>query len=111
MRNINTEIVSALKTVLPTYYETQLNAQDVPCISYQIVTNQDVQKANLNGYSLITVRVKIWAITVEDTCRYSAEIDDALSAIGHFERRSVGELTDGDLLCRIMDYSILKLMF
>lgn len=108
MIDINTNIVETLTTVLPTRYELYLDgSESVPCITYQIVQNNENQKGNINGYSFITVRVKLWCTTVEEQCTYSGQIDNAMAELGHFDRQNVGEMTDGDLLCRIFDYSIL----
>ena len=108
MININTNIEATLKEVIPTYYENYLDSDyEIPCVVYSILQNSEVEKGNVNGYSLITVRVKLWAVSIKDLCDYSEAIDNALAELGHFERQSVGELVDGDLMCRIMDYSIL----
>lgn len=108
MININEDIKAQLSTVLPTYPELYLDGnQDIPCITYQIIQNYEQEKGNTLGYSVITVRVKVWAITYSDMVGYCEAVDDSLAALGHFSRTSVGELTDGDLLCWIMDYSIL----
>lgn len=108
MININTNIVEKLNELVPTYYELYLDGtQVIPCCTYQIITNSESEKGNLNGYSTITVRIKIWSTEVEQLCDLSSRIDDKIAELGHFTRLSVGELSDGDLLCRIFDYSIL----
>ena len=99
MININIPIVEKLNTVLPTHYELYLDSHiSVPCITYQIITNTEVEKGNINGYSNISVRIKLWAVTVEDLCGYSVQVDNAIAELGPFNRASVAELTDGDLL-------------
>lgn len=108
MRSINTEIVNILSPIKPTYYELYLDgSQEIPCISYQIIQNAEVAKGNINGYSSISVRLKLWSTSVEELDSMSSDVDDALATIGRFERTTVGELTDGDLICWILDYSIL----
>ena len=108
MININQEIVTQLNKVLPSYYELFLDGHEtVPCITYQIISNTEERKGNLNGYSRITIRVKLWDTTIEGLCTNSVKLDDKLAELGHFERYSVSEMTDGDLICWIFDYSIL----
>ena len=108
MRDIYTEVVEQLKTVLPTEYELFLDSsQKPPCISYQITNNFEESKGNTKCWDRITVRVKLWVSTVRDMCIYSEQIDDAMAELGTFTRSNVYELAQGDLLCRIIDYSIL----
>ena len=108
MININTNIVEKLNELVPTYYELYLDGnQVIPCCSYQIITNSESQKGNLNGYSNITVRIKLWATRIDTLCDLSSRLDDKMAELGPFTRLSVGEMTDGDLLCWIFDYSIL----
>ena len=108
MRDINNEVQEQLSTVLPTYYELFLDKQSsIPCISYQITNNFEESKGNTKCYDRIILRVKLWVNTVGDMCDYSSRIDDAIAVLGPFTRSSAYELSDGDLLCRIIDYSIL----
>ena len=108
MIDINKEVKEQLTTVLPTYYELFLDADStIPCISYQVTNNYEESRGSLSCYERITVRVKLWVNTVGDMCTYSSQIDDALSALGPTSRSNAYEMSQGDLICRIMDYSIL----
>lgn len=108
MRDINEEVKEQLNTVLPTYYELFLDQDSViPCISYQTTENVEESKGNGSCWDRITVRVKLWVSTVGDMCTYSSQIDNALAELGPFVRGGSMELANGDLICRIMDYSIL----
>ena len=107
MVNIQDKIVEQLQTILPCYYDLFLNpASETPCLSWQVLQNTEVARGNLNGYSLITFRVKIWATTVEEICSISEQVDDKMAELGRFIRTSVGELTDGELICSMVDYQI-----
>jgi len=57
MVDFNTQLVSALETVLPTYYEMALTSEaKVPCISYMETNNYSVTEilGATIGYSRIT---------------------------------------------------------
>ena len=61
MINYDVEIVSALKTVLPTHYELALTSKTAtPCISYQERDNADIETGDTIGYSRISYTVKVW---------------------------------------------------
>lgn len=108
MRDINKEVVETLSAVLPTYYELFLDADSkIPCISYQITNNYEESKGNGSCWERVIIRVKLWVSTVEDMCTYSSQIDDAIAELGSFTRSASYELAQGDLICRITDYSIL----
>lgn len=108
MRDINEEVAEQLNTVLPTYYELFLDqSSKIPCISYQITQNFEESKGNGSCWERITLRVKLWVSTVGDMCTYSSQIDDAIAELGPFTRSSSYEISQGDLICRITDYSIL----
>lgn len=95
-----------LDSILPTYYELFLDDKSiVPCISYQQIENGDLENGNNLGYSRITFRIKVWAKTVRDLTIYANRVDDAMSDIGRFIRIATNDLANGDLLCRIVDYS------
>lgn len=110
MVNIDSQLVSNLKEILPCYLDQFLdNSATIPCISYSITRNEDVAQGNVLGYSRIVARIKIWANKLEDICSYSEAIDNMMASIsgGKFSRAFVGDLLNDDMLCRILDYSIL----
>lgn len=108
MKDINEEVKEVLSTVLPTYYELFLDtSSSTPCISYQLTQNMEESKGNTLCWERINLRVKLWVSTVQEMVEYSNEIDEAVATLGTFRRTSANELNEGDLICRIMDYSIL----
>lgn len=110
MVNINIPLEDKLKDILPTYLEQFLDdTAKIPCISYSITRNQEMNQGNTVGYSMINARIKIWAKRMEELCSYSESVDNAMAELGHgrFIRSMVGDLNDNDLICRILDYAIL----
>lgn len=113
MVDYDTQLVSALKTVLPTYYELVLtNKTKTPCISYQENNNYSVTEpigATL-GYSRITYTVKVWDTDIEALKNYAKQIDDALRPLG-FKRVASGELFDysSSMIQKILTYEALAL--
>ena len=113
MINYHTELVNALKTILPTYYEMALTAQsEVPCISYMEINNYAVTDNQYNsftvGYSRITYQVKVWANDIEMIQGYAIEIDKVLRPLG-WKRISSGELYDNQstMIQKILTYEAL----
>lgn len=111
MKNIQNLIIPQLQSIAPCQYELFLNPSTaIPCISYQVIQNTEEQRGNINGYSRITLRLKVWSTKIEEICRIQEQIDDKLAEIPDIPRvlrTSVGELTDGELICSIMDYQFL----
>lgn len=111
MIDFNKELVSALNTVLPTYYELALTSKtETPCISYQERNNYVSESGNTRGYSLISYTVKVWANNIADIQKYSLEVDSVLRPIG-FKRISSGELYDinSTMIQKILTYEALAL--
>lgn len=111
MIDYNKELVSALNTILPTYYEMALTSQTkTPCISYQERNNYVSTDGNTRGYSIISFTVKVWANDIATIQRYAQEIDRVLRPIG-FKRISSGELYDNQssLIQKILTYEALAL--
>lgn len=105
------ELVSALKTVLPTYYELALTSKcKTPCISYQERNNYVTASGDTRGYSYISFTVKVWANEIELIQKYALEIDKVLRPLG-FKRTSAGELYDinSTMIQKIMVYEALAL--
>jgi hypothetical protein len=111
MINYDIELVSKLKTVLPTYYELVLtNKTKTPCISYQEANNYSTDSGDTLGYSRITYTVKVWDTDIEALKNYSRQIDDVLRPIG-FKRIASGELFDynSSMIQKILTYEALAL--
>lgn len=111
MIDYNDELVSALKTVLPTHYELALTSKTkTPCISYQERNNYVERNGDTLGYSRVSFTVKVWANEVALIQKYAQEIDKVLRPIG-FKRTSTNELHDvnSSMIQKIMTYEALGL--
>lgn len=111
MIDYSKELVSALKTVLPTYYELALTSKNsIPCISYQERNNYDAETGDTIGYSRITYTVKVWGDDIEAIQDYSLKIDKVLRPLG-FKRTSSNELHDvnSSRIQKILTYEALAL--
>ena len=94
MIDYNKELVTALKTILPTYYELALvSGTKTPCISYSEINNYVETNGDTLGYSKITYQVKVWGTDIESIQKYAVQIDRTLRPLG-FTRISTGELYD-----------------
>lgn len=113
MVNYHKELVSALSTILPTYYEMTLHSGlETPCISYMETNNYaatDSIGATL-GYSWITYQVKIWGNDIGLLQDYAQKIDDVVRPLG-FKRIASGELYDNNstMIQKILTYQCLAL--
>jgi hypothetical protein len=106
MIDYDTEVVSALNTVLPTHYELALTSKTPkPCISYQERDNADTETGDTLGYSRISYTVKVWGNEIKQIKQYAKQIDSALRPLG-FKRISSGELHDkqSTMIQKIMTY-------
>lgn len=111
MIDFATNIVSALETVLPTYYELALTSgTKTPCISYQERNNYVSATGNTRGYSYISYTVKVWGNDIAEINKYAMEIDSVLRPLG-FKRTSSGELFDNHstMIQKIMTFEALAL--
>lgn len=111
MIDYSKEIVSALETVLPTYYELALTKNSkVPCISYQERNNADSDTGDTLGYSRISYTVKVWANSIATIQENVLKVDKALRPLG-FKRISSNELGDpqSTMIQKIMTYECLAL--
>jgi hypothetical protein len=111
MINYDHNLVSALSTILPTYYEMALTSKaTIPCISYMGRDNRVEVNGNTIGYSRISYTVKVWGRNIKDIQRYSLEIDRVMRTLG-FTRISSGELYDNQstMIQKIMAYEALAL--
>jgi hypothetical protein len=94
MIDYNSQLVAALKTVLPTYYELALvSGTKTPCISYSETNNYVEVNGDTLGYSKLTYQVKVWGTDIAAIQKYAVQIDNVLRPLG-FTRISSGELYD-----------------
>ena len=106
MKNYDIEVVSALKSVLPTHYELALTANTkTPCISYQERDNADAETGDTIGYSRISYTIKVWGNEIKQIKQYALQIDSVLRPLG-FKRVASGELFDkqSTMIQQIMTY-------
>lgn len=111
MIDYNKEVVSALKTVLPTYYELALTKNtSTPCISYQERDNAATDTGDTLGYSRISYTIKIWANSIATIQQYVPEVDKIMRTLG-FKRLSANELHDpqSTMIQKILTYEALGL--
>jgi len=111
MIDYHNDLVSALKTVLPTHYEMTLTSKtETPCISYMEMNNYVSSLGDTLGYSRITYQVKVWATDIALIQRYALEIDEVLRPLG-FKRIASLELYDNasSMIQKIMTYEALAL--
>ena len=111
MVDYSVQLVSALKTVLPTHYELALTSKTkTPCISYQERNNYVSTTGDTRGYSVISYTIKVWGNDIEKIMEYVIEIDKVLRPLG-FKRTSSNELYDinSTMIQKIMTYEALAL--
>lgn len=109
MIDYHSNMVSALKTVLPTHYEMALTSKTAtPCISYMELNNYVSQHGDTLGYSYITYQVKVWGNDIGILQKYALEIDAALRPLG-FKRVAAGEVYDNEssMIQKILTYEAL----
>lgn len=94
MIDYHANIVSALNTILPVYYEMNLTSNiSVPCISYMERNNYSDAVGDTIGYSRISYQIKVWGHSIAVLQSYALQIDNVLRPLG-FKRISSGELYD-----------------
>lgn len=111
MINYHSELLKALSSVLPTYYEMTLTADsETPCISYMETNNYVSTLGDTLGYSYIKYQVKVWGYSIADLQKYALQIDEVLRPLG-FKRSSSGELYDRDsgMIQKILTYEAMAL--
>jgi hypothetical protein len=114
MIDYHDEVVSALETILPTYYEMALTSKtETPCISYMELNNYEVFEPSGNstlGYSSLKYQVKVWSHRVGELQEFAVKIDKAMRSIG-FKRVASGELYDNNstMMQKILTYEALAL--
>lgn len=111
MINYHKELVNALKTVLPTYYEMVLHSGiKTPCISYMETNNYSTDTGDTLGYSRVNYQVKVWGNDIAKIQNYVLQIDKVLRPLG-FKRIASGELSDPNstMIQKILNYECLAL--
>lgn len=111
MIDYSKQLVTALKTVLPTHYEMALHSGlKTPCISYMETNNYSIESGDSLGYSRISYQVKVWGNKIADLQKYSLQIDSVLRPLG-FKRIASGELYDQNstMIQKILTYECLAL--
>jgi hypothetical protein len=106
MIDYNKEMVSALKTILPTHHELTLHSGlKTPCISYQELNNYAAEEGDTLGYSKVSFQIKVWGNDLALLFKYAREIDKKLRPLG-FTRISSGELYDraSSMIQKILTY-------
>lgn len=101
------EIVAALSSILPIYYEYfRDDKAKFPCITYREYRNeQDSKKGSTVVWSNIGYNIKIWAGKVEDITKYAQQIDSVLRTLG-YRRVSSQEYIQTNQICKSMQYLI-----
>lgn len=109
MSNYDQELVSALSTVLPTYYELALTSKtQTPCISWQERNNYHTAIGDTLGYSFISFTVKVWGNKIAELMEYAKQIDAVLRPLG-FKLISSSELYDinSTMIQKILTFEVL----
>jgi hypothetical protein len=109
----DTQLVSALNSVLPTHYELALTRNTTtPCISYQETNNYPITEpiGATRTYNRITYTVKVWGTVVGELKEYANQVDGVLRPLG-FKRIASGELHDNNstMIQKILTYECLAL--
>lgn len=100
------DLLTALRTVLPTHYEMTLTSNTkTPCISYMEINNAATATGDTLGYSRIAYQIKVWDTDITEIQKYALMIDDVLRPLG-WQRTSTNELHDRNsaMIQKIMTY-------
>lgn len=106
MIDYNREIVTALKTVLPTYHELTLTHDTkTPCISYMELTNVVEESGDTLEYSRVSFQIKIWGIDLAVLNSKAGEVDKIMRGLG-FTRIAGGDMYDrnSSMIQKILTY-------
>lgn len=109
MLDVKTDVVSELKTILPTYYEQFVDSTvSTPCITYFEYNNVQNETGDTLVYSEVTYCVKVWGKSISDVSTYSVYVDAVMCQNG-FRRISSNELVNDGLICKVLLYRALGL--
>ena len=106
MIDFNRDIVTALKTILPTYHELTLTKETkTPCISYMELTNVVEESGDTLEYSRLSFQIKVWGTDLAVLNSTAGNIDKKMRSLG-FTRTSGGELYDrnSSMIQKILTY-------
>lgn len=106
MIDYDRELVTALKTILPTHHELVITGKEkTPCITYQEANNYDEETGDTIGYSRISYTIKVWGNDIAEIKLYIKLIDKMLRPLG-FKRTNTNELHDrqSTMIQKIMTY-------
>ena len=109
MIDLHSEVVNALSTVLPTYYEMTLNSSvKVPCISYMELGNYGSAFGDTQEYSRLQYQIKVWGHDIEELQKYAILVSQVMRSIG-FNRVSSNEMYDKNstMIQKIMTFEVL----
>lgn len=109
MIDYHSNLVDALKTILPTHYEMTLTSKTAtPCISYMEMNNYVAENGDTLGYSRITYQIKVWGNDIALLQQHAQQIDSTLRPLG-WKRISSGELYDraSTMIQKILTYEAL----
>jgi hypothetical protein len=106
MIDYSKQLVSALKTILPTYHELTLTQGiKTPCISYMELSNIVEESGDTLEYSRLSFQIKVWGTDLALLNKYAGQIDKKLRSLG-FNRAAGGELYDknSSMIQKILTY-------
>lgn len=106
MIDYSKQIVSALKTILPTHHELTLTKETkTPCISYMEISNNVEESGDTLEYSRLSFQIKVWGTDLAVLNKKAGEVDKKLRSLG-FTRTSGGELYDknSSMIQKILNY-------
>jgi hypothetical protein len=109
MIDYHKDLVTALKTILPTHYEMTLTSgTKVPCISYMEIDNAVTANGDTLGYSRLQYQIKVWANDIAVIQQYAMEVDKVLRPLG-WTRVGSNEMYDNQstMIQKIMTYEAL----
>ena len=86
MIDYSKNVVSALKTILPTHHELTLTkGTKTPCISYMELTNVVEESGDTLEYSRLSFQIKVWGTDLAVLNKAAGEIDKVMRALGRLE--------------------------
>ena len=106
MIDYNKQIVTALKTILPTYHELTLTKNTkTPCISYMELSNVVEESGDTLEYSRLSFQIKVWGTDLAVLNSTAGRIDVIMRNLG-FTRTSGSEMYDrnSSMIQKILTY-------
>lgn len=106
MIDYHKDLVTSLKTILPTHYELVLTSgTSVPCISYMEIDNAATANGDRMGVSRLQYQIKVWGNDIAVVQQYAMEVDKVLRPLG-WTRVGSNEMydTQSTMIQKIMTY-------